>query len=483
MAIDDSSSSFFFPPWPERLRHSAIILLAAGLALTVLVALGELSLVRAVAVFVCIAAAALVPWRLHDAVTSREDVRGVNPVETAAVSAVVAGMPDPAVLLDRAGRVLHLNAAAAQLAPALRKNELAQFALRSPEIITALREAIATSEPRRATYLDQVPVDRWMELIITPVPVPTLFGGTDKCMLMTFHDQTPLRRVEEMRADFVANASHELRTPLAALSGFIDTLQGPAKEDVKARERFLGHHACAGHAHGAADRRSAVAVAGRTVGPCPPRHLGRSGSDHPPGRGRAGTAGARTPGRDRDRSAGDAGNDRGRPRGVAAAVRKPDRERAEIWRLRRQGHRLADPRRRSGEGAPEVRVLVRDFGPGIAPEHLPRLTERFYRVDVGDSRAQGGTGLGLSLVKHILNRHRGRLLIESVPKNGATFTACFPQAKAAAYGVNPSNFNCLRFVIQLSSNLRKTQHRPLLNGRRERDRAHPALRSQDGDHP
>ncbi|MBY9039522.1 hypothetical protein K7461_29530, partial [Pseudomonas fluorescens] len=88
--------------------------------------------------------------------------------------------------------------------------------------------------------LDHVPVDRWMELIITPVPVPTTFGGADKCMLMTFHDQTPLRRVEEMRADFVANASHELRTPLAALSGFIDTLQGQAKDDPKARERFLG---------------------------------------------------------------------------------------------------------------------------------------------------------------------------------------------------------------------------------------------------
>jgi len=81
------------------------------------------------------------------------------------------------------------------------------------------------------------------------------------------------------------------------------------------------------------------------------------------------------------------------------------------------------------DGAPELRVVVRDFGPGIAPEHLPRLTERFYRVDVGDSRAQGGTGLGLSLVKHILSRHRGRLLIESVLKNGATFIACFPQAR------------------------------------------------------
>jgi two-component system phosphate regulon sensor histidine kinase PhoR len=78
------------------------------------------------------------------------------------------------------------------------------------------------------------------------------------------------------------------------------------------------------------------------------------------------------------------------------------------------------------EGPAEIRVAVRDYGPGIAPEHLPRLTERFYRTDVGDSRAQGGTGLGLSLVKHIVSRHGGRLLIESVFGKGATFTVCFP---------------------------------------------------------
>ena len=241
MAIDDTSSSSFYSPWPDRLRHSAIILLAAGLALAVLVDARRTGAGRAPPR--SLSASPPPRWCRGDCIdvaASRDDVRAVNPVEVAAVSAVVAGMPDPAVLLDRAGRVLHLNAAAAQLAPALRKNELAQFALRSPEIITALREAIATTETRRATYLDHVPVDRWMELIITPVPVPTLFGGADKCMLMTFHDQTPLRRVEEMRADFVANASHELRTPLAALSGFIDTLQGPAKDDAKARERFLG---------------------------------------------------------------------------------------------------------------------------------------------------------------------------------------------------------------------------------------------------
>src|ERR1700732_2492775 len=416
MAIDDTPSPYFFSPWPDRLRHSAIILLAAGLALAVLVTFGELSPVVAGVAFFCIAAAALVPWRLHDAVTSREDVRGVNPVEAAAVSAVVAGMPDPAVLLDRAGRVIHLNAAAAQLAPALRKNELAQFALRSPEIITALREAIATTESRRATYLDHVPVDRWMELIVTPVPVPTVFGGTDKCMLMTFHDQTPLRR------------GHELRTPLAALSGFIDTLQGPAKDDARARERFLGimHTQATRMARLIDDLLSLSRV---ELSAHPPRH----------------TRVALSP---IIRQGPDGLEPLARERQVVVDIDLPDGpaliagDREELLRLFENlienalkygasGGKVivslnSAP---SGEGAPEIRVLVRDFGPGIAPEHLPRLTERFYRVDVGDSRAQGGTGLGLSLVKHIVNRHRGRLLIESVPKNGATFTACFPQAK------------------------------------------------------
>ena len=428
MAIDDSPSSSFFSPWPDRLRHSAIILLAAAMALAVLVTFGELSPVRAAAVFACIAAAALVPWRLHDVAASREDVRGVNPVESAAVSAIVAGMPDPAVLLDRAGRVIHLNAAAAQLAPALRKNELAQFALRSPEIITALREAIATTETRRATYLDHVPVDRWMELTITPVPVPTLFGGTDKCMLMTFHDQTPLRRVEEMRADFVANASHELRTPLAALSGFIDTLQGPAKDDAKARERFLGiMHTQATRMARLIDDLLSLSRVELSAHVRPDTLV-----DIVP----------------IIRQVVDGLEPLARERQVAIDIDLPDMpvtiagDREELLRL---FENLVENALKygasggkvivslssaiSGEGTPEVRVMVRDFGPGIAPEHLPRLTERFYRVDVGDSRAQGGTGLGLSLVKHIVNRHRGRLLIESVPKNGATFTACFPQAK------------------------------------------------------
>jgi two-component system phosphate regulon sensor histidine kinase PhoR len=270
-----------------------------------------------------------------------------------------------------------------------------------------------------------------MELIITPVPVPSTFGGTERCMLMTFHDQTPLRRVEEMRADFVANASHELRTPLAALSGFIDTLQGPAKDDAKARERFLGIM------HGQATRMARLI-------------------DDLLSLSRVELSAHVRPDTTVDivpiiRQVADGLEPLARERQVAVEIDLPQGQvliagdREELLRL---FENLIENALKygasgakvivslisaiSGEGTPEIRVLVRDFGPGIAPEHLPRLTERFYRVDVGDSRAQGGTGLGLSLVKHILNRHRGRLLIESVPKQGATFTACFPQPKIAA---------------------------------------------------
>jgi two-component system, OmpR family, phosphate regulon sensor histidine kinase PhoR len=422
--------SSLFDHGADRLRRAALILLVGGLALAILVLFGDLTFARAFAVFVCLTASALIPWQLHDAEQARGEGVGVTPVETAMVRALVEGMPDPAVLLDRAGRVLHFNSAAGQLAPALRKNELAQFALRSPEIVTALREAIATAEPRRTTYLDHVPVDRWMELIVTPITVPTAFGGADYCMLMTFHDQTPLRRVEEMRADFVANASHELRTPLAALSGFIDTLQGPARDDAKARERFLAiMHAQATRMARLIDDLLSLSRVELSAHVRPDTLV-----DVVP----------------IIREVIDGLEPLARDRQVAIEVDLPatpvsiagDRE--ELLRLFENLIENALKYGASGgrvivsvtigastDGSPEVRAKVQDFGPGIAPEHLPRLTERFYRVDVGDSRAQGGTGLGLSLVKHIVNRHRGRLLIESMPKNGATFIACFSQVKSA----------------------------------------------------
>lgn len=429
MAMTSSNSGF--APWPDRLRRSAIILIATALGLAASVVYGGLTLPQAGLIFLVIGGAALVPWHLHQAVPNSEDMIGARPAETPVVQALVGGMPDAAVLLDRAGRVLHFNTAASQLAPALRKNELALFALRSPEIIAALREAIATRQPQRAGYVDRVPIDRWMELIVTPLSLPTAFGGSEYCILMTFHDQTALRRVEEMRADFVANASHELRTPLAALSGFIDTLQGPARDDAKARDRFLGiMHAQATRMARLIDDLLSLSRVELSAHVRPEKMV-----DVVP----------------LIRQVVDGLEPLASERQVAIELQLPSSpvliagDTEELLRVFENlienglkygasGGRvvvsLTEPGADDATG--EIRVAVRDFGPGIPPEHLPRLTERFYRVDVGDSRAQGGTGLGLSLVKHILNRHRGRLMIESVAGQGATFTACFPATKTAS---------------------------------------------------
>lgn len=416
------------PHWSNRFRRSGFVVLATAVALTTLVLMEDLTLPSALLVFACIAGASLVPLQLHDVVRSRDDSDVVKLAEGAAARAIVGGMPDPAVLLDRIGRVLHLNAQAAQLAPALRRNELALFALRSPEIIAALRLAISTTQAQRALFVERVPVERWMELVITPIAVPADFGGVDNCFLMTFHDQTPLRRIEEMRADFVANASHELRTPLAALSGFIDTLQGPARDDVKARERFLGiMHTQATRMARLIDDLLSLSRVELSAHVRPDVKADLSAIL---------------------RQVVDGLEVLARERQVVIETHLPEQPvfiAGDVEELLRVCENLIENGLKYGasggrvtvslsqtptaDGSSEVRISVRDYGPGIAPEHLPRLTERFYRVDVGDSRAQGGTGLGLSLVKHIVSRHAGRLLIESVVGKGATFTACFPPFK------------------------------------------------------
>src|SRR3954467_526807 len=157
-----------------------------------------------------------------------------RPTATALLDALIASLPDAAILLDRDGRVVAFNDTARSIAPALTAGAQASLALRVPEVVEAVREVVATNEPRSVEFAQRVPIDRWFMAHIR-----ALSGEGAGLFLLVFHDLTPLHRVEEMRADFVANASHELRTPLAALSGFIDTLQGPAREDVTARERFL----------------------------------------------------------------------------------------------------------------------------------------------------------------------------------------------------------------------------------------------------
>src|SRR5512139_1306378 len=156
------------------------------------------------------------------------------------IEVLIGGLPGPAIVLDRDDRVIAFNEGATSIAPALRSGEPALIALRMPELVDAIRRAGKRREPQRVEFFERVPLDRWFEAFITPVKLVGSLDGRPDILLLTFNDLTPLRRVEEMRADFVANASHELRTPLAALLGFIETLQGPAKADAAAREKFLG---------------------------------------------------------------------------------------------------------------------------------------------------------------------------------------------------------------------------------------------------
>jgi two-component system phosphate regulon sensor histidine kinase PhoR len=350
--------------------------------------------------------------------------RVAPPPQVQLIDSLIGGLPSPAIVLDREAQVIAFNEAAAAIAPALRRGEPALITLRMPELVDAIRRAAKRREPQRVEFFERVPLDRWFEAFVTPVRLTAGDVGSD-ILLMTFNDLTPLRRVEEMRADFIANASHELRTPLAALLGFIETLQGRAKDDPAAREKFLSimQTQAARMARLIDDLLSLSRIElNAHLQPSTPVDLGpivRQVAD-----------GLQTLARDRD---------------VEIKVSAPAKplmvlgERDELIRALENlvenalkygaaGKRvdITLTRGQTRAGAAEARLTVRDYGPGIAPEHLPRLTERFYRVDVAESRDHGGTGLGLALVKHVLNRHGGRLTIDSTPGAGAAFTAYVP---------------------------------------------------------
>lgn len=345
----------------------------------------------------------------------------------AKVDALVAALPEPALLLTPEGEIVTANARVALAIGPARVGDPLSFLVRVPEVLDAVRAAAHDGLPRRVEFAERVPLDRWLEAHVVPLHLgagpareKSRSGIAPDAVLLTFRDLTQQRRVEQMRADFVANASHELRTPLASLSGFIETLQGPARNDAQARERFLSIMAAQArrmsrliddllslsrielNAHVRPE--TTVELVGIVSHVC------------------------------------DTLSPLARDRGVEIELnRQVDRlavhgDRDELIRLFENLVENALKYGATGKkvsvtvaqdmslAGPAAVVSVKDFGPGIAPEHLPRLTERFYRVDVAASREQGGTGLGLAIVKHIVARHRGRMSIDSVPDQGATFT-------------------------------------------------------------
>jgi two-component system phosphate regulon sensor histidine kinase PhoR len=231
--------------------------------------------------------------------------------------------------------------------------------------------------------------------------------------------------------DFIANASHELRTPLAAVTGFIETLSGPAKDDAAAREQFLGIMAV----EAARMRRLIEDLLS----------LSRIElNEHVPPLGEVSleaivreAATALTPLAKADRITISVDAAEGLPKvagerdeliqlfqNLIHNAIKYGRDNGQITISLRQ---MPSAGRRGSEAL--VVAGVHDDGEGIPPEAIPRLTERFYRVDVRRSRERGGTGLGLAIVKHIVNRHNGKLTIESRVGEGSTFTVSLPASR------------------------------------------------------
>jgi two-component system phosphate regulon sensor histidine kinase PhoR len=350
---------------------------------------------------------------------------------------VLAAVPEPMLHLSVTGQVTVANPAARALFGDWIEGRSCATVLRQPGLLSRIEavQAGGAAAEARMQRTDQAGETQY-RVLITPIGDAGTRG--QRALLLHFNDITHLREAEEMRRDFVANVSHELRTPLTAVLGFIETLRGPAKDDVAARDRFLG------------------------IMEAEARRMNRLVSDL--------LSLSRVESIERQRPSGDV-DLRAVLDGVIAALRPAAEEQESALALEThvadaalllgetgQGFRMKGDRDQlmqvflnltenalkyggagrpvtlrlgweEGTGSlkgPVLRVDVIDRGDGIDPLHIPRLTERFYRVDTHRSRAMGGTGLGLAIVKHIVNRHRGRLRIESHAGEGSVFSVILP---------------------------------------------------------
>lgn len=345
--------------------------------------------------------------------------RVIGDGERRVLRAFAEALPGPVLVVDLAMRLVAGNASAQTLMPSLKTGDPLPKGVRSPEVLDAVRRVCAGAPAEVTQWVERVPVERMFEVSVAPVPLD--HAGA---VAIALRDLTETRRIDRMRTDFIANASHELRTPLASLLGFIETLQGPARNDESARLQFLGI------------MRDQAQRMSRLIDDL--LSLSRiEQTQHLRPQGRVDLVAVA-------RHVADTLAPLAEETGTQVIVEAPEGavvagDRDELIRL---AENLIENAIKYGvrDGAsPLVRVeissadgqtalRVSDNGPGVAPEHLPRLTERFFRADNGASRAKGGTGLGLAIVKHILARHRGRLIIESKLGEGSIFSASFPDA-------------------------------------------------------
>ncbi|TWB41826.1 ATP-binding protein [Nitrospirillum pindoramense] len=363
----------------------------------------------------------------------------------AADEAVVEALHDPLMLVDAKRKVGRANSAARALFGDRMLNRDLAVSVRNPDVLAAVDAVLAGGESRRVEFTLPLPVERVLEVRVTPFQ-PAAEDGADEreiTAIITLHDITAIKRSEQMRADFVANASHELRTPLSTLVGFIETLRGPARDDADARDRFL-----------AIMQEQAGRMSRLVMDLLSLSRIELDEHTHPTGETNVAQlvqsvvamlelkAAARKitikvqGGEDLPRVQGDEDQLTQVFQNLIDNAIKYGREQTDVVVTLERADAPPAPgatgiraRQASPQKVAGIKVSVTDKGDGIARTHLPRLTERFYRVDAARSRALGGTGLGLAIVKHIVNRHRGRLTIDSEVGKGSTFTVHLPGAE------------------------------------------------------
>ncbi len=446
-------------------------LAVAGVAAAVIAGLSALGRLDAGAAFAAVVvvfagAAGIGWWRARraegDGASEAAPARAGHEQAPPYVSLIEA-LPDPLLVIaanepdDLTGRRFILaNPAARELLRIQAEVGLLVTAIRDPEVLEAVDEALFGALPAEALY----EVGGAQERVLKALALP-LGASADgaRLALLVLRDETDARRAERTRADFLANASHELRTPLASLSGFIETLRGHARTDEAARDKFLAIMQAQAERmsrliddllslsrielnehiapEGEVDFGLAIMDVADSLAPLAREKGVRLDVDLPaPGL-------AIGPG-DRDQIVQVIQNlvDNGlkySPRGGDIRISLETGQSAEgaTAALSAGSARLS---LLTPDHGPDTFVVVRvaDSGLGLAREHLPRLTERFYRVEGQKSGDRPGTGLGLAIVKHIVNRHRGGLAVESVEGEGATFSAYFPQSASVSPAAKPT---------------------------------------------
>lgn len=338
--------------------------------------------------------------------------------------AILSVLDIPVIVIDRMTNVLHANKAAEAHIGAYPQRSILSARIRSPQILDMVSHVIEDGKTRTVEHVERVPSERWYE--VRAAAIGQGETGTNRefakagHIVLSFRDLTEARRMDRMRSDFVANASHELRTPLASLMGFIETMQGPARGDAASRDRFLGIML------DQASRMSRLIDDLLSLSRLELR-------GHLPPQDRIDLAGVLT-------HVVDALTPMAADLGVRIELERPEGAvmvRGERDELIQVFENLVENACKYGQSGKKVEVSlkpdtgegvlasVRDHGPGIDRQHVPRLTERFYRVDVESSRSKKGTGLGLAIAKHILTRHRARLIIKSEPGSGSMFSVRF----------------------------------------------------------